>query len=93
MRARGDRGQHRQRLRRRRVRGPGGAAYRPAAHRGDVTLWVDAASGASGDMLLGALLGAGVPVDVLQDAVDAVSPEPVNLRVEQVTRNGFAATR
>ena len=58
-----------------------------------MTIWVDASSGASGDMLLGALVGVGVRVDVLQDAVDAISPEPVNLRVEQVTRNGFAATR
>ncbi len=58
-----------------------------------MTVWVDASAGASGDMLLGALVGAGVPLDVLQDAVDAISPEPVNLRVEQVTRNGFAATR
>jgi uncharacterized protein (TIGR00299 family) protein len=56
-------------------------------------LWVDASSGASGDMLLGALVGAGVPVHVLQDAVDAVSPEPVTLRVEAVARGGFAATR
>ena len=29
----------------------------------------------------------------MQAAVDAVSPEPVALRVEAVTRNGFAATR
>jgi pyridinium-3,5-bisthiocarboxylic acid mononucleotide nickel chelatase len=58
-----------------------------------VTVWVDASSGASGDMLLGALVGAGVAVDVLQDAVDAIAPEPVNFRVEQVARNGFAATR
>ena len=57
------------------------------------TLWVDASSGASGDMLLGALVGAGVPLETLQAAVDAVSPEPVALRVEAVTRNGFAATR
>ena len=57
------------------------------------TLWVDASSGASGDMLLGALLGAGVPLDVLQDAVGAVSPEPIVLRVESVSRGGFAATR
>ena len=57
------------------------------------TLWVDASSGASGDMLLGALVGAGVPVELIQAAVDAVSPEPVALRVEAVTRNGFAATR
>ena len=56
-------------------------------------LWVDASSGASGDMLLGALLGAGVPLEVLQQAVDVVSPEPVQLRVEAVSRNGFAATR
>ena len=58
-----------------------------------MTIWVDASSGASGDMLLGALLGAGVPLDVLQSAVDAVSPEPVSLRREDVTRGGFAATR
>jgi uncharacterized protein (TIGR00299 family) protein len=58
-----------------------------------VTIWVDASSGASGDMLLGALLGAGVPVGVLQAAVDAIAPEPVALAVEQVSRNGFAATR
>jgi uncharacterized protein (TIGR00299 family) protein len=44
-------------------------------------------------MLLGALVGAGVPVETIQAAVDAVSPEPVALRVEAVTRNGFAATR
>ncbi|MCW2842233.1 MAG: hypothetical protein JWN22_149 [Nocardioides sp.] len=58
-----------------------------------MTIWVDASSGASGDMLLGALLGAGVPVDVLQSAVDTIAPEPVTLSVESVLRNGFAATR
>jgi pyridinium-3,5-bisthiocarboxylic acid mononucleotide nickel chelatase len=58
-----------------------------------MTIWIDASSGASGDMLLGALLGAGVPVEVLQGAVDAIAPEPVALRVERVSRNGFAATR
>ncbi len=55
--------------------------------------WVDASSGASGDMLLGALVGAGVPVEVIAAAVDAVAPEHVALRPEKVTRNGFAATR
>jgi uncharacterized protein (TIGR00299 family) protein len=44
-------------------------------------------------MLLGALVGAGVPVDVLSSAVDAVTPEPVTLSPEAVSRNGFAATR
>jgi uncharacterized protein (TIGR00299 family) protein len=55
--------------------------------------WVDASSGASGDMLLGALVGAGVPVEVLARSVAAVAPERVALRVETVTRQGFAATR
>jgi uncharacterized protein (TIGR00299 family) protein len=58
-----------------------------------MTVWVDASAGASGDMLLGALVGAGVPVGLLQRAVDAIAPEPVKLRVEQVHRSGFAATR
>ncbi|HYF72474.1 MAG TPA: LarC family nickel insertion protein, partial [Nocardioides sp.] len=56
-------------------------------------VWVDASAGASGDMLLGALVGAGVPVEVLQSAVDGVAPEPVTLRVEEVRRGGLAATR
>ena len=55
--------------------------------------WLDASSGASGDMLLGALLGAGVPLDVIRAAVDAVAPEPVELGSEPTTRHGFAATR
>jgi len=54
--------------------------------------WVDASSGASGDMLLGAMVGAGVPVDVLAGAVAAVAPEAVALSPVEVKRHGFAAT-
>ena len=55
--------------------------------------WIDASSGASGDMLLGALVGAGVPVGVIADAVEKVAPEHVAFAPETVSRNGLAATR
>lgn len=56
-------------------------------------VWVDASAGASGDMLLGALLSAGVPREVIASAVRAVAPEPVALAPEAVRRGGFAAIR
>jgi uncharacterized protein (TIGR00299 family) protein len=55
--------------------------------------WVDASSGASGDMLLGALVGVGVPLGVIADAVEKVAPEHVAFAPETVSRNGLAATR
>jgi pyridinium-3,5-bisthiocarboxylic acid mononucleotide nickel chelatase len=56
-------------------------------------LWVDCTAGVSGDMLLGALVGAGVPIAVMQDAVDALGVEPISLTSRQVTRCGVAATK
>jgi pyridinium-3,5-bisthiocarboxylic acid mononucleotide nickel chelatase len=54
--------------------------------------WIDCGSGASGDMLLGALVAAGVPLEILTTAVDMVAPESVELTAARVTRNGLAAT-
>jgi len=55
--------------------------------------WWDCSAGASGDMFLGALVGAGAPIATLQAAVDAVATEPVLLSVGEVTRGGLAATK
>jgi uncharacterized protein (TIGR00299 family) protein len=55
--------------------------------------WLDCSSGASGDMLLAALVDAGVAVGVMQEAIDAIAPEPVRLRVEEVRRTGLRAVR
>lgn len=56
-------------------------------------LTVQCASGASGDMLLAALLDVGASLERVRAAVDAVAPEPVTIEVEQVRRAGFAALR
>lgn len=55
--------------------------------------WVDASSGASGDMLLGSLADVGVPLGVMAEAVVKVAPGEVRLVEERVQRGGFVATR
>jgi uncharacterized protein (TIGR00299 family) protein len=54
--------------------------------------WLDAQAGASGDMLLGALVDAGVPLEVLQADLDQLDLGLV-LTAEPVTRAGLAATK
>src|SRR5215218_1249505 len=55
--------------------------------------WLDLSAGASGDMLLGALVDAGVPLDVPAAAVAALPVEQIRLATEQTTRHGLGATR
>jgi len=54
-------------------------------------LHVDGASGAAGDMMLGALIDLGVPVDVIGDALDAIGAGRHRLRVAPVVTHGIAA--
>jgi uncharacterized protein (TIGR00299 family) protein len=55
--------------------------------------WLDLAAGASGDLLLGALVDAGVPLDVPAAAVAALPVERIALVPERVSRHGLGATR
>jgi uncharacterized protein (TIGR00299 family) protein len=55
--------------------------------------WFHCLAGASGDMMLGALVDSGVPVEVIQDAVDSLGVERVEIAVGEVTRHGLGATK
>lgn len=53
--------------------------------------WLDCSAGISGDMLLGALVDAGVKLSLLQAAVDGLGVEPIELHARPVTRAGIGA--
>jgi len=54
-------------------------------------LHVDGASGAAGDMMLGALIDLGVPVGAIGDALDAIGAGRDRLQVTRVLKHGIAA--
>ena len=57
------------------------------------TLYFDCFSGASGDMILGALLDAGVPLEALRGALGSLAIEHGVLSTERVLRAGISATK
>jgi uncharacterized protein (TIGR00299 family) protein len=56
-------------------------------------LWLDCFSGISGDMLLGALLDAGLDLAVLRDALAPLPLAGYSLEAEPVTEHGISGTR
>ena len=56
-------------------------------------LYLDCFSGVSGDMLLGACLDAGVPLDDLRAALGSLGLDDYAVSSERVLRSGVSATR
>jgi uncharacterized protein (TIGR00299 family) protein len=57
------------------------------------TLYFDCFSGASGDMILGALLDLGLPLQGLRDALGSLAIEYGEVTAERVSRAGVSATK
>ena len=55
--------------------------------------YFDLISGASGDMILGALIDAGLPEHRLIEGLAALKIDDFNLKVHRVNKNGFSATK
>jgi uncharacterized protein (TIGR00299 family) protein len=55
--------------------------------------YFDCASGISGDMTLGALVDAGVPIGELQSGIDSLGLPSCRFEAEEVHRKGFRATK
>src|SRR5262245_32485828 len=56
-------------------------------------LYFDCFNGASGDMILGALLDAGLPLDALRQALGSLAIGDFEVTVERVLRAGVSATK
>ena len=56
-------------------------------------LYFDCFNGASGDMILGALLDAGLPLDALRGALGSLAIDDFEVTAERVLRAGVSATK
>lgn len=57
------------------------------------TIYLDCASGISGDMMLGALVDAGVDLQVIQTGIDSLGLPSCQLERREVKRHAFRATK
>ena len=55
--------------------------------------YFDCIAGASGDMILGALVDAGLPLETLRERLNALHLVDFELRARRVVKNAFAATK
>jgi len=58
-----------------------------------ILLYIEATSGASGDMLLGAFLDCGVPVEILFEAWSALDIDNYEIEIFETQKSGMRALR
>ena len=56
-------------------------------------LYFDLIGGASGDMILGALIDAGMPAEKLAEMLAGLKLDEFELKAESISKNGFQATK
>jgi uncharacterized protein (TIGR00299 family) protein len=56
-------------------------------------LYFDCFAGAAGDMILGALLDAGLPFDALKGALGSLAVDGIDISVDRVIKTGITATK
>lgn len=56
-------------------------------------VYIDCFSGISGDMLLGALVDAGLPVEELKGLINKLAIEPLDIQLIRAKRNGIQGTK
>ena len=54
--------------------------------------YLDCSTGISGDMTLGALIDAGVDVELIRSGIDSIGLQDVHLECQSVIKGGFRAT-
>lgn len=57
------------------------------------TAYIDCIAGASGDMIIGSLIDAGLDIDLLREKLNLLNLKEFDIKVRKVVKNGFAASK
>ncbi|MDO5728369.1 MAG: nickel pincer cofactor biosynthesis protein LarC [Actinomycetaceae bacterium] len=70
-----------------------GKLWQPSLDEPSTTLWIDATEGASGDMLLAALIDAGADAESVATVLEMIAPGKLHLQKRRVQRGPFSALK